>query len=416
MSALWSGTGAKSKAPPEHSEPWRPVALIQVDVESLPREMPSDVTPGARVWVEGFKQGQVVGVMETRAGTDVWPTPELERWAKGFDDLVVTGDHLPDERLPKASVVVPTICKTPKELVRTVDSLLDMEYPDFEIIVVDNRSAGRRDPLPTFRGGAKVVTSAEPKRGISAARNHGVAMASGDFVAFTDDDAVADRGWLRALGTRFVLDDEVDGIGGAVLPLGLDTPAQLWFEEYYGGFSQSFRAEKLSIRLTRGTDKLFPYAPGRFGAGCNMAFRRSTLERLGGFNDLLGTGTPAKGGEDLALFFDLVVSGGTIAFEPGALVRHSHRRTEQEFMRQVCSYGTGLTAMYTACVVTDPRHIGAMIRRLPPGLRLLVRPREHRSASGKPSYPRSTLVFQLLGMMLGPFAYARSVAKARWFT
>jgi cellulose synthase/poly-beta-1,6-N-acetylglucosamine synthase-like glycosyltransferase len=291
-----------------------------------------------------------------------------------------------------------------------------MEYPDFEIIVVDNRSAGRRDPLPTFRGGAKVVTSAEPKRGISAARNHGVAMASGDFVAFTDDDAVADRGWLRALGTRFVLDDEVDGIGGAVLPLGLDTPAQLWFEEYYGGFSQSFRAEKLSIRLTRGTDKLFPYAPGRFGAGCNMAFRRSTLERLGGFNDLLGTGTPAKGGEDLALFFDLVVSGGTIAFEPAALVRHSHRRTEQEFMRQVCSYGTGLTAMYTACVVTDPRHIGAMIRRLPPGLRLLVRPREHRSASGKPSYPRSTLVFQLLGMMLGPFAYARSVAKARWFT
>jgi hypothetical protein len=147
-----------------------------------------------------------------------------------------------------------------------------------------------------------------------------------------------------------------------------------------------------------------------------MAFRRSTLERLGGFNDLLGTGTPTRGGEDLTLFFDLIVAGGVAAYEPSALVRHSHRRTEAEFMRQVFGYGTGLTAMYIAWIVKDRAHLKEMIRRIPAGLQLLVRPREHRSASVASSYPRKTLVLQLLGMTIGPLAYVRSVARSRWFS
>lgn len=416
MSALWSGTTAKSETPPQHFEPWRPVALIQVDVDSLPRTLPRGLTSGRRVWVEGFKQGQVVGVLETEVETNLWPTPIVEKWADGFAGVPVANDMVPDALLPKASVVIPSICRNPTELIRVVDSLLAMDYPEFEIIVVDNRSSDRRGPLPTFGGGSKVLTSAEPRRGISAARNHGVAMATGDFIAFTDDDAVVDSNWLRALGTRFVLDVDVEAIGGSVLPLELETPAQLWFEEYYGGFSQSFRAEKLSLHHVGAKDKLFPYAPGRFGAGCNMAFRRSTLERMGGFNTLLGTGTPTRGGEDLTLFFDLIVAGGIASFEPAALVRHSHRRTEHEFLSQVYGYGTGLTAMYTAWIVKNPKHLFAMVRRLPVGLRLLTRPREDRSPSRKSSYPRRTFAFQLLGMMLGPLAYLRSVARGRRFT
>ena len=97
-----------------------------------------------------------------------------------------------------------------------------------------------------------------------------------------------------------------------------------------------------------------------------MAFRRSTLQRVGGFNELLGTGTAARGGEDLAIFINVLLDGGTLAFEPAALVRHAHRRTESEFMSQVFGYGVGLTAMYTALVVSDPRHLVAMLRRIPP--------------------------------------------------
>jgi hypothetical protein len=144
-----------------------------------------------------------------------------------------------------------------------------------------------------------------------------------------------------------------------------------------------------------------------------MAFRRSTLERVGGFNELLGTGTAARGGEDLAIFINVLLDGGTLAFEPAALVRHAHRRTESEFMSQVFGYGVGLTAMYTALVVSDPRHLFAMLRRVPAGVRLLTRPSASRSPSSSPGYPRRTYINQMLGMAYGPVAYFRSVIKTR---
>jgi hypothetical protein len=122
---------------------------------------------------------------------------------------------------------------------------------------------------------------------------------------------------------------------------------------------------------------------------------------MGGFNTNLGTGTLAKGGEDLASFIEFLLAGGTLAFEPAALVRHSHRRTESEFIKQVSSYGTGLTAMYTALVVRDSRRLTALIRRIPAGLALLTRPAEQRSASRRPSYPSRTLSRQILGMAYG---------------
>jgi hypothetical protein len=144
-----------------------------------------------------------------------------------------------------------------------------------------------------------------------------------------------------------------------------------------------------------------------------MAFRRSTLQRVGGFDVSLGTGTPARGGEDLAIFVELLVAGGTMAFEPGAVVRHTHRRTRDQFLHQVTGYGTGLTAMYTAIIARNPRHLAGILRRIPAGLRLLCRPREHRSPSRASSYPRRTTLYQMLGMAYGPLAYARSVVRTQ---
>jgi hypothetical protein len=142
-----------------------------------------------------------------------------------------------------------------------------------------------------------------------------------------------------------------------------------------------------------------------------MAYRLSALRANGGFNRYLGTGTPARGGEDLARFMKQVLSGGTLAFEPRALVRHRHRASEQEFLRQVFGYGTGLTAMFTALIIRDPRHIASLIRRIPGGLRLLNKPRSERSSSSTPSYPRRAYFYHLLGMAYGPLAYARSVTR-----
>lgn len=358
---------------------------------------------------------QVVGVAEVLAEGDSLSPSILRELASDFSDVPTSSlKPVPDEHLPKATVVVPTICRDPDQLTRTVDSLLALDYPDVEIIVVDNRSDPKSAPIPTFAGGIRVRVAVELKRGASQARNMGIALATGEFIAFTDDDVEVDRGWLRAIGERFVSDAEVDGICGLVLPQELATAPQLWFEEFYGGFNQTFLAEVMSLQRTSKSDDLFPYAPGRFGAGCNMAFRRSVLTRIGGFDVSLGAGTPAHGGEDPAIFIRLILSGGSLAFEPTALVRHTHRRTERQFMHQVFGYGTGLTAMYTALIIRDPRHLWKMIQRMPAGYRLLTRPRSQRSPSATTSYPRRTFAYQIVGMAYGPFAYIRSVITSRW--
>lgn len=399
-------------APRRDAAAWHPIRVVRIDVDARVVEGEVLGAPGDRVWVEAVRAGQVVGLVETRLDGARLTERLLDDVTSvvGVDAASAEDRHVPDEELVFASVVVPTILRRADQLAATMRSLEAMDYPAFEIVVVDNRP--RAATLPTFPDHPRVRVVREPVAGISSARNRGIAESTGEFVAFTDDDVVVDVGWLRALGGRFAREPGVDAIGGLVLPSELDTEPQLWFEEYYGGFSQSFERSTVSVAGTTGDD-LFPYAPGRFGAGCNMAFRRAALERLGGFDPTLGTGTPARGGEDLAIFIGLLTGGGAMGFEPSAVVRHSHRRSEAEFLAQVRSYGTGLAAMYTSLVVRHPATILELARRVPAGVRLLSRPGNGRAPSDLPSYPRRALAWQLAGMALGPFAYAHSWSRAR---
>lgn len=400
--------------PRREAAPWRPIHLVRVDVDAGVVEAGELGAPGDRVWVEAVRAGQVVGLVETRLDGVAHTDRLLDTVSSAVGTMATNAADrpVPAAELAFASVVVPTLLRRPDQLAATIASLDAMDYPAFEIVVVDNRPGPMTSPPPTYPEHPRVRVVHEPVAGISSARNRGVASSSGEFLAFTDDDAVVDVGWLRALGERFAREPEVDAIGGLVLPRELDTEPQLWFEEYYGGFSQSFQRSTVSLARTEG-DALFPYAPGRFGAGCNMAFRRAALEGLGGFDATLGTGTPARGGEDLAIFIRLITRGGTMGFEPGAVVRHSHRRSEAEFLAQVRSYGTGLAAMYTSLVVRDPKTIVELVRRVPAGLRLLSRPGSGRAPSELPSYPRRALAWQLAGMAVGPFAYAHSWSRDR---
>jgi GT2 family glycosyltransferase len=396
---------------------WRPdpspVKLVQANIDELEEAQPLDVLPGSRLWVEVVSTGRVLGVVERRAEADGISTETLSELAQEFAASMPSGEReVSDEALPFATVIVPTILQRNEMISTTIASLLAVDYPSFEIILVDNRPGTVQGPLPELPPDPRLRIEWEPVPGISAARNHGIAASTGEFVAFTDDDAVVDRNWLRALGRRFVTDPTIDAIGGMVRPREIDTRPQLWFEEFFGGFSKSFDSAVWSLADAGGDDPLFPYAPGKFAAGCNMAFRRTSLERVGLFDTRLGTGTPSKGGEDLAMFVQIILAGGTVAYEPTALVRHSHRRSEQEFQKQVFGYGAGLTAMYTSLVVRDPRQIIPILRRVPAGLHyLLARPPD--ALVAQPSYPKGTLVRQILGMAYGPIAYGRSMIGDR---
>lgn len=160
-----------------------------------------------------------------------------------------------------------------------------------------------------------------------------------------------------------------------------------------------------------------------FGGGNNMAFRADVLRDLGGFDVRLGPGTPTYGGEDIAVFSRLAWRGYSVGYEPAALALHVHRRDGSALRRQIKGYGIGFTAVATALVMEDPRHLGAMAATAPRAAhrlsasfskKLLVKKTGHDhhedvSSGGTASLAR----LELLGMARGPFAYLQSWRRAR---
>lgn len=383
--------------------------IIRVDVDALPAPHEKMGDAPTFFWVEVLRDAQVIGVIHCWSPDGTLPHATAEDLRMRFGTVVpAPRPEVDDGELPFISVVVPTVHRNSELLRRTVRALQASDYPRFEIVVVDNRPSDLEYPMPIFEDthGLKIVAESTP--GISAARNSGIASSLGSIVAFTDDDAMVDPDWLRAIGETFAAHPEVDGVGGLVLPSELETDAQLWFEEFFGGFNDSYTESILSIDMDTTVSPLFPYSPSTFGAGCNLAFRKDTLGRIGGFATVLGTGTPAKGGEDLAACIETVLRGGCYAYVPRAVVRHTHRRTREEFLSQVYGYGVGLSAMLTYFIIEDPRRIKEIARRLPAGLKRLRTSRGERLDLESSTLPRRATLMQIAGMLWGPVALVRS--------
>ncbi len=344
----------------------------------------------------------------------------------------------PDDRATTTSrvtVVVPTIGARRAELERCLDSLDKLTYPNVEVVLVDNRRAHHETDLEDLvRDRSSVRLVRQPFPGISAARNAGVAAAAGEIVAFTDDDVVVDPEWVTGLVARFDSDPAVELVAGLILPAELETPAQVWFENYYGGFGAPRGSAPLYFSLARDSRghrgeveardetgtvvRTFSvYGAGACGAGANMAFRRAWLVASGGFDVRLGIGTASKGGEDLAAIIAVLWSGGTVAFEPTAAVFHRHRESYQELREQIRSYGTGFTAMLTSLVVSDRGHALTLARQLPLAVRRLTGVTLSRFRGQRPEadprndFPAELARLELLGYATGPAAYG--VARRR---
>lgn len=388
-----------------------PIDIFQYDIDT-PADL-LEIPAGAsdRIWLEIVRDEQVLGRQELWNRDPSVLRRDLQDIVARYANHHSTFVAVPEELLSPISVVVPTNCRAPEQLRVLIESLSSMDYPNFEVIVVDNRR-GFDPKMPDFKSLSNVKVVPERIPGASAARNRGIQVARYEIVAFVDDDVVVDRRWLRAIGGRFAANGEINAIGGLVLPAELLTLPQLWFEEFFGGFSHSFDFQMASM-AHHPEDELFPYAAGRYASGCNMAFRRSTLLEVGGFCLSLGTGTPALGGEDLEIFIAIADTGATIAFEPAALVRHTHRQTEEQFLLQVRGYGTGLTAMFFSIVLHEPRRLVDMLRHLRRGIKMLKKSRLQGSPSVETSFPRMTARIERRGMLYGPVAYIVSRERFR---
>ena len=308
-----------------------------------------------------------------------------------------------------ATVVVATR-ERPMLLERCVHSLLRMQYPDFEIIVVDNTPETDR----TYRVVAGFATASHPvryvredRRGLAAAHNAALAAAVGEIIAITDDDVVVDRHWLAELVAPFVVDAGVAAATGLILPAELETQAQLLLEAH-GRYIKGYEPRLFDLDRHCPPDPLFPFTAGTMGAGANMAFAADFLRRIGGFDAALGTGTVARGGDDLAALFRVVMSGRTLAYRPGAIVWHHHRRDGGSVEKQTYDYAVGLGAYLTSAVVHHPKAVAGLLRRLPAGLSL-QRTRDVNRRSEHWPHRLERLAHR--GLLAGPFAYAASRAR-----
>jgi glycosyltransferase involved in cell wall biosynthesis len=314
---------------------------------------------------------------------------------------------------PTVSVVICTRNR-PDSVRRTLRSILDCSYPAerLEVIVVDNASEG--DAAVTLSEGefgpdstVRVVRELEP--GLSNARNRGLECATGEIVVFADDDVEVDNAWLATLVAPFARGEGVGATSGMTLPGALETPAQRWVEGF-GGRIRGFDIRVYDLMDPPADQPLFPFTVGDLGAGRNMAFRRELLIEQGGFDPALGPGTLAHDGDDIEALLRILLSGHQVVHDPAAIVWHAHPREYRELHRRVWGYGIGLTACLTKAIVTHPRLLLDLVRKLPRGVAFALSPKSAKNVGRQRDFPSSLVRLELRGMAYGPIAYARS----RW--
>jgi O-antigen biosynthesis protein len=306
------------------------------------------------------------------------------------------------------SVVVAT-CANVDSVIRCVEGIQASVTGPFEIIVVENRPAHStvQPALAERFGGDERIRYVEEHRpGLSWARNAGLSAARGELVAFTDDDVVVDPAWVGAVRAAFVGTPEVGCVTGLILPLELETPTQLLVERF-ASFGKGFAQRIYSLDTPPADQPLFPYTAGYFGSGANMAFRTRVLRDLGGFDPVLGTGTRARGGEDLDICIRLLQAGGRLTYEPRSIVWHRHPETLPRLRRQVFDYGAGLGAMLGKHLLTGPNR-WTILSRAPQGLRYYTNPKSRKNAMRDTTFPRSLNRLERTGLLYGPIAYLAS--------
>jgi GT2 family glycosyltransferase len=215
--------------------------------------------------------------------------------------------------LPRISVVVCTY-NGARTIRDCLEGLRRLDYPHFEVIVVND---GSTDDTAAIAGeyGFRVISGRN--QGLSHARNVGLRAASGEIVAYIDDDAYPDPDWLRSLSAGFLASTHA-GIGGPNLPPPGDGLVAESVANAPGG--------PIHVLLS---DREAEHIPG-----CNMAFRRSALLAIGGFDPQFQTA-----GDDVDVCWRLRERGWTLGFQPGAVVWHHRRNSVRAYLKQQTGYG-----------------------------------------------------------------------------
>jgi O-antigen biosynthesis protein len=223
--------------------------------------------------------------------------------------------HFPLGRFPKVSVVVASY-NGERTLRGCLDSLQRLNYPDYEVILIDDGSTDSTQEIAAKFPNIRNIRH-EKNLGLSVARNTGISASTGEIVAFTDSDCRADEDWLYYL-VGDLLDSEFAGIGGPNLLPPEDSAVAAAVMVSPGGPAH--------VMLT---DRQAEHIPG-----CNMAFYKWALDEIGGFDPIY-----TKAGDDVDVCWRLQQAGYRIGFSPSGFVWHYRRSTIAAYLKQQEGYG-----------------------------------------------------------------------------
>ncbi|TMI55125.1 glycosyltransferase [Candidatus Bathyarchaeota archaeon] len=240
---------------------------------------------------------------------DRTPKPALRAVRQAFQE----SPFPPGINWPRISVVVCSY-NGASTIRDTLDGLQKLDYPGLETIVVDD---GSTDSTAQIASEYPVQLIRNKNGGLSQARNTGIHAATGEIVAFIDDDAYPDIHWLKFLA-KTIIEGKYVGVGGPNLP----PPSDGWKADAVANSPGNPNVVLL-------TDNIAEHIPG-----VNMMFRKDALNKIGGFDPVF-----RAAGDDVDLCWRLREAGGTIGFSPAAIVWHHRRNSIRKFWRQQVGYG-----------------------------------------------------------------------------
>jgi O-antigen biosynthesis protein len=314
----------------------RPLVLTEFGIDSL-REGNEEQ---ARILSWQIRTAFEMGAAGTFvfAWTDEWFTGGhlIEDWAFGVVDrnrqpkpaFAAVAERysgpIPPQlpRYPRVSVVV---CSYNAE--RTMEaclaSLEKLNYPDYEVIVVNDGSTDRTLAISERFAYCRIIS--QPNKGLSLARNVGAEHATGEIVAYTDSDCVADPDWLTYLVAKME-SAQLMACGGPNFPPPENSLVPAAVAVSPGGPTHVLLSDDVAEHI----------------AGCNMAFRRDVLLHMGGFDPIY-----RAAGDDVDICWRLQDAGFTIGFSPAAVVWHFRRNTVKAYIGQQRGYGKAEALVYS---------------------------------------------------------------------
>lgn len=305
----------------------RPLVMAEIGLDSLRNGERRQASSLAAQIEAAFREGCAGAFVY--AWTDEWHRggEDVEDWAFGL----TTRERRPkpalaavrrafalaplrqELELPRVSVIVCT-CNGAATLRECLDGLLAVDYPDYEVIVVNDGSA---DNTAAIAAGYPFRLINTANQGLGCARNTGMQAATGEIVAYIDDDARPDPHWLRYLAETF-MEGGWAAVGGPNLAPPRDGAIAACVANAPGGPTHVLLSDREAEHVP----------------GCNMAFRRSTLREVGGFDPQFRVA-----GDDVDICWRLHARNLKIGFSPAAMVWHHRRRSVRAYLSQQKGYG-----------------------------------------------------------------------------